>query len=86
MSQTVVLTSNVKKRELDEKNTCVFQATQRPKYDSREDDARMYEYTSAANPQMAEVPVLVHPPELHQTGKLIILFLCCVTIFLNDFS
>ena len=28
----------------------------------------MYEYTSAANPELAAIPVLVHPPELHQTG------------------
>lgn len=30
--------------------------------------ATMYEYTSNANPPMAEVPVRVFPPSLHQTG------------------
>lgn len=35
---------------------------------SMEDDARMYEYTSAANPNMPAIPVLVHAPELHQSG------------------
>ena len=33
-----------------------------------EEDGRIYEYTSAANPNMSEIPVLVHPPELHQEG------------------
>lgn len=28
----------------------------------------MYEYGSAANPEMAPIPVLVHPPTLHQSG------------------
>jgi len=36
--------------------------------DEKEEDGRMYEYTSAANPNMAAIPVLVHPPELHQSG------------------
>jgi len=36
--------------------------------DEKEDEGRMYEYTSAANPELAAIPVLVHPPELHQTG------------------
>ena len=30
-------------------------------------DVRIYEYTSAANPTMRPVPVLVHPPALHET-------------------
>jgi len=30
--------------------------------------ARVYEYGSAANPVLKPVPVLVHPPELHQSG------------------
>lgn len=33
-----------------------------------EEDVRIYEYTSAANPTMEPVPVAVHPPELHQSG------------------
>jgi gentisate 1,2-dioxygenase len=33
-----------------------------------EEDARMYEYTSAANPHMSAVPVMVHPASLHQSG------------------
>jgi len=36
--------------------------------DEKEDEGRMYEYTSAANPELAAIPVLVHPPELHQAG------------------
>lgn len=28
----------------------------------------VYEYGSAANPEMAPIPVLVHPPSLHETG------------------
>ena len=32
-------------------------------------DANIFEYGSAANPDMKPVPVLVHPPELHQKGK-----------------
>ena len=34
----------------------------------QEEDSRIYEYTSAANPNMAPVPVLVHPASLHETG------------------
>ena len=30
---------------------------------------RIYDYTSSANPDMPEMPVLVHPPSLHQTGE-----------------
>ena len=30
--------------------------------------ANIFEYGSAANPDMSPVPVLVHPPELHQQG------------------
>lgn len=30
---------------------------------------RLYEYTSAANPDMNPIPFLVHPPELHQSGE-----------------
>mmetsp|Transcript_24817 Transcript_24817/g.41350 ORF Transcript_24817/g.41350 Transcript_24817/m.41350 type:complete len:333 (+) Transcript_24817:89-1087(+) len=33
-----------------------------------EEDARIYEYTSAANPNMAQVPVAVHPSTLHTSG------------------
>lgn len=32
-------------------------------------DADIFEYGSAANPHMKPIPVLVHPPELHQIGK-----------------
>eukprot|EP00547_Thalassionema_nitzschioides_P009110 CAMPEP_0194227324 /NCGR_PEP_ID=MMETSP0156-20130528/42797_1 /TAXON_ID=33649 /ORGANISM="Thalassionema nitzschioides, Strain L26-B" /LENGTH=412 /DNA_ID=CAMNT_0038959803 /DNA_START=589 /DNA_END=1827 /DNA_ORIENTATION=- len=32
-------------------------------------DANIFEYGSAANPDMKPIPVLVHPPELHQSGK-----------------
>jgi hypothetical protein len=28
----------------------------------------VYEYGSAANPEMAPIPVLVHPPTLHESG------------------
>ena len=31
-------------------------------------DARIYEYGSAANPELPPIPVLVHPPELHESG------------------
>ena len=31
-------------------------------------DARIYEYGNAANPAMAPIPVLVHPPSLHESG------------------
>ena len=34
----------------------------------QEADARIYEYTSAADPHMAPIPVMIHPPELHQSG------------------
>lgn len=30
--------------------------------------ANIFEYGSAANPKMAQIPVLVHPPSLHQEG------------------
>ena len=33
-----------------------------------EEDGRIYEYTSAADPNMSAIPVLVHPPELHMSG------------------
>lgn len=33
-----------------------------------ETDVRIYEYTSAANPYMAQVPVSVHPATLHESG------------------
>lgn len=33
-----------------------------------ESRATVFEYTSAANPEMSPVPVLVHPPQLHQEG------------------
>lgn len=39
-----------------------------PEVKDMEEDGRMYEYTSAANPKMPEIPVLIHPPELHQSG------------------
>lgn len=32
-------------------------------------DASIFEYGSAANPDMKPIPVLIHPPELHQEGK-----------------
>ena len=32
-------------------------------------DARIYEYGSAANPQLAPIPVLVHPASLHENGS-----------------
>lgn len=32
------------------------------------EDARIHEYGSAANPELKPVPVLVHPPELHESG------------------
>jgi len=32
-------------------------------------DAQIFEYGSAANPDMKPVPVLVHPASLHETGK-----------------
>jgi len=32
------------------------------------EDARIYEYGSAANPVLKHIPVLVHPPELHESG------------------
>jgi len=32
-------------------------------------DARIYEYGSAANPDMKPIPVLVHPPDWHERGE-----------------
>lgn len=32
-------------------------------------DAIIFEYGSAANPSLNPIPVLVHPPELHESGK-----------------
>uniref|UniRef100_A0A6S8DNF9 Cupin type-1 domain-containing protein n=1 Tax=Aureoumbra lagunensis TaxID=44058 RepID=A0A6S8DNF9_9STRA len=32
------------------------------------DDVRIYEYCSAANPDIPAIPVFVHPPHLHETG------------------
>lgn len=37
--------------------------------DGAESRGRLYEYSSAANPDMNPVPFVVHPPELHQTGE-----------------
>jgi len=34
-----------------------------------EDDARIYDYCLAANPNVPRVPVRVHPPELHESGE-----------------
>lgn len=31
-------------------------------------DARIYEYGSAANPDISPIPILVHPPSLHEKG------------------
>lgn len=31
-------------------------------------DARIFEYGSAANPDLKPIPILVHPPELHEKG------------------
>lgn len=36
--------------------------------DILQQDSRIYEYSSAANPSIPQVPVLVHPAELHQSG------------------
>jgi|AntAceMinimDraft_12_1070368.scaffolds.fasta_scaffold15024_2 gentisate 1,2-dioxygenase len=33
-----------------------------------EESAQIFEYGSAANPVMAPIPVLVHPPEMHEEG------------------
>ncbi|KAJ8605332.1 hypothetical protein CTAYLR_002381 [Chrysophaeum taylorii] len=33
-----------------------------------ESSARIYEYTSAANPSLPPIPVVVHPVELHESG------------------
>ncbi len=33
-----------------------------------EKDARVYEYTSAANPSLPKIPVMVHPSSLHESG------------------
>lgn len=33
------------------------------------EDARIYEYTSAANPDLIEQPVLTHPASLHENGE-----------------
>ena len=33
-------------------------------------DVRTYEYTSAANPSLPEIPVLIHSPQLHESGTL----------------
>eukprot|EP00218_Dolichomastix_sp_CCMP3274_P006679 CAMPEP_0170143230 /NCGR_PEP_ID=MMETSP0033_2-20121228/9667_1 /TAXON_ID=195969 /ORGANISM="Dolichomastix tenuilepis, Strain CCMP3274" /LENGTH=406 /DNA_ID=CAMNT_0010379663 /DNA_START=13 /DNA_END=1233 /DNA_ORIENTATION=+ len=32
-------------------------------------NVQIFEYTSAANPKMAAIPVFVHPPSLHQAGE-----------------
>lgn len=33
-----------------------------------EESANIFEYGAAANPDMAPIPVLVHPPTLHEEG------------------
>lgn len=33
-----------------------------------EKDARIFDYVKACNPDMPQIPVLAHPPELHQNG------------------
>jgi len=45
---------------------------QRPQTDTEgtwSASAEVYEYGSAANPDMAPIPVLVHPPSLHESGQ-----------------
>ncbi len=32
-------------------------------------DAQIFEYGSAANPEMKPIPVLIHPPVLHESGQ-----------------
>lgn len=41
---------------------------EQPASDKMEEDARMYEYSSAADPNMPQVPVLAHPAALHESG------------------
>ena len=43
----------------------VHQADPEAEWTSKSD---VYEYGAAANPEMAPIPVLVHPPTLHQSG------------------
>jgi hypothetical protein len=34
------------------------------------ENGRLYEYTSAANPALSQIPVLTHPPSLHTSGAI----------------
>lgn len=56
MASTLVETVVLKKQKIKDSR------------ESLEEDVRIYEYTSAANPTMEPVPVAVHPPSLHQSG------------------
>jgi len=71
-------------QELDEKGNTMPSSQTNPNADSSsieqlgqhnynssciyEKDARIYEYVKACNPDVTPVPVLVHPPSLHESG------------------
>ncbi len=64
MSETVTITKDLvdaqeNKAPVENKNDPSF-----------EEDGRIYEYMSASNPNLPPVPILHHPPELHQSGML----------------
>ena len=46
----------------------VESTTEKETHSNLETDARIYEYTSAANPSIPQVPVLAHPASLHESG------------------
>ena len=52
---------------MDESRTR-FDKVQEEEPESWEGAARIYEYGSAANPELPKVPVVVHPASLHESG------------------
>ena len=65
MSQTVTVTEKEEVAVVKENKHVVAETKSAVNF---EQDGLIYEYTSAANPDMSPVPVLIHPPELHKSG------------------
>eukprot|EP01035_Chromulina_nebulosa_P056429 gene56429-77338_t len=65
-TETVSVEPVTKKLKLSSKETPVAAAA--VKTADYEEDSRIYEYTSAANPFLPIVPVRVHPSSLHESG------------------
>lgn len=71
MSVTEVETVGTKQKVLkvaEEGSSPVKKSRKGHAQHDQEADVRLYEYTSAADPHMAPIPVMIHPPELHQSG------------------